>query len=74
MAHHPSGVQQPSLPQLSHILPTEGDDEEFNMASVELEAGTGHKAANGAVSQQPAIIANEDKEEEDVGFELSSWV
>jgi len=31
-----------------------------------------HKAAKGAVSQLPVIIANEDKEEEDVGFELSS--
>jgi len=49
----------------------EGDDEEFNLASVELEevledgpvAPT--KAAKGAVSHLPAIITNKVKEEED---------
>lgn len=31
-----------------------------------------HKAANRAVSHLPVIITDEDKEEEDAGFELSS--
>jgi len=47
--------------------------------SVELEdvlAGgpVAPKAAKGAVSHLPVIINDEDKEEEDAGFELSSWV
>ena len=57
----------------------EGDDKEFNLASVELkeilaDGPVAPKAAKGAVSHLPVIITNEDKEEEDTGFELSSWV
>ena len=57
----------------------EGDDKEFNLASVELEeiladGPVAAKAAMGAVSRLSVIITNEDKEEEDTGFELSSWV
>jgi hypothetical protein len=53
-----------------------GDDEEFDLASVELEeiladGPVAPKAAKRAVSHLPVIITNEDKEEEDAG---SSWV
>ena len=58
----------------SHVLPTEGDDEEFILASVELE----EILADGPVAPKAAshtcLITNEDNEEEDTGFELSSWV
>lgn len=62
----------------SHVLPMEGD-EEFNLASVELEeilvdGPVAPRATKGAVSHLPVIINDEDKEEEDAGFELSSWV
>jgi hypothetical protein len=60
---------------------SESDDEEFNMASVELEEiladGLGpvaHKVIKGlAVSHQPVIKTNEGKVE-DGRFGLSSWV
>jgi len=61
------------------LLPSESDDEEFNMASVELEeiladGPVAPKAVKGpAVSHQPVIKTNEGKEE-DGSFELSSWV
>jgi len=32
------------------------------------------KVAKGAVSHLPIVTTNEDKEEEDAGFELSLWV
>jgi hypothetical protein len=54
----------------------EGDDEEFDLASVEFDEmladrPVAPKAAKGAVSHLPVIITNEDKEKEDAG---SSWV
>ena len=62
----------------SHVLPMEGD-EEFNLASVKLEeiladGPVAPRVTKGAVSHLPVIINDEDKEEEDAGFELSSWV
>jgi len=73
MAHYPSEVQRPSFLQAMSCQPTEGDDDEFILASVELEEiladrHMAPKAAKGVVSHLPVIITK------DAGFELSSWV
>jgi hypothetical protein len=73
----PSKWSPAALVSPSRVLPTEGDDEEFNLASVELEGiladgPVAPKAAKGAISHLPVIITDEDNEEEDAGFELSS--
>jgi len=38
------------------------------------DAPVAPKAAKGNVSHLPVVITNQDKEEEDAGFELLSWV